>query len=299
MRVSEQQRFWSTGQRIDRAKTDNLEALSKLSSQKKINALHDDPVGAEQAIKIKSEMKEVDSFQKNVSFSKGFLDTAETSLSAIHGGLTRAHELSIAMANDSNGAASRASTAREIRQIMNEIMQLANSKYAGKYVFSGFRTQSPTLGEDGSFLGDDGEIFLQVESGNFKKINISGRELFTASSEEAEKGHVGMVESMQLLVSGLENNEKNTIFKAIDEIEYQVDKTSNIHASVGAVWTAVSDVQKRVELKKEQAATALSQIEDADLYQATSDFKRTESVLNSTLIASNKLLEPSLINFIK
>jgi flagellar hook-associated protein 3 FlgL len=43
----------------------------------------------------------------------------------------------------------------------------------------------------------------------------------------------------------------------------------------------------------------LSGVEDADMYDATSEFKRTETALQSTLQASTKLLQPSLLNFMQ
>ena len=35
------------------------------------------------------------------------------------------------------------------------------------------------------------------------------------------------------------------------------------------------------------------------MFKASSDFKQTEAILQSTLMASNKLLQPSLMNFLQ
>jgi flagellar hook-associated protein 3 FlgL len=43
----------------------------------------------------------------------------------------------------------------------------------------------------------------------------------------------------------------------------------------------------------------LSKTQDADIYHSTSEFKRTEAVLQGTLMASTKLLQPSLLNFLQ
>jgi flagellar hook-associated protein 3 FlgL len=43
----------------------------------------------------------------------------------------------------------------------------------------------------------------------------------------------------------------------------------------------------------------LSNIVDADAFEVMSDFKKTETILQSTLLAANKALQPSLLNFLQ
>ena len=68
---------------------------------------------------------------------------------------------------------------------------------------------------------------------------------------------------------------------------------------MGGIWNAVNQGHKRLELQSDKTRESLSKVEDADIYKATSEFKRTETVLQSTLLASTKLLQPSLLNFLQ
>ncbi len=299
MRVSERQRFMIANKRIDDAKTQNIDALKTLSTQKRINALHDDPVGATRVIKHTASIADQNSFQQNIAFSKGFLEAAETAVTTIADGLGRVQELAIAMANDTYAIDSRQATAKEIGQIMNQIVQMGNSKFNGRYVFSGFRTNSPALDADGVFLGDDGEIFLQIGKNNYKSINVPGRELFEASPDEKNEGHLHMVEMLQGLKSAMEGDDKASIYRMVDELSFQINKATSFQASVGAIWNAIEHAGQRLEFTKDQEIETLSKIEDADIYEATSQYKRVETMLQSTLLASNKFLQPSLLNFLQ
>jgi flagellar hook-associated protein 3 FlgL len=299
MRVSERQRFQTAVDRIERAKQNNSSALNMLSTQKRINAIHDDPVGTARVIKQKARIECNETFQRNIMFTKGFLETSETALSGIGDRLIRAKELAIAMANDNYGPESREATSREVSEIVNEVVQLANSSYNGRYVFSGFRTDTPALSMDGDFLGDDGGIFIPVEDANYKQINVPGRFLFGPTEEELKAGHFNLLTSLSALKDGLHENDKQAIYRSIDELGHQLDKVTSFQAVIGSTFKAISGTQERLESERVAQATNLSGLEDADMYQATSDFKRTETVLQSTLLASNKLLQPSLLNFMQ
>lgn len=296
MRISDGHRYAVATNRIELAKNNNTDAMNILSSQKRINKLSDDPIGAARAIK---QMERIDSsrtFQKNIDFTKGFIETAESALTGIGDRLIRAKELAIAMANDSYDSKSREATSREVKEIVNEVIQLSNSNYNNRYVFSGFRTETPPVSASGRYLGDDGSIYLQVEDDNFKQINISGRELFTNVNDE---NHMNLVDGINMLKEGLELDDKQAIYKSIDELSHQLEKVTSYQANVGATWNAINNAQQRLEFQEVNGQEILSRLEDADVYKATSDFKRTESILQSTLTASNKLLQPSLLNFLK
>lgn len=299
MRVSERQRFWLANKHVDEAKEKNIDSLRVLSSQKRINALHDDPIGSARAIKHRDVLADYNSFKQNIEFSKGFVEITESAVSSIAERLSRAHELSIAMANDTYANDSRRATAREIGEITNQIIQLANSKYNGRYIFSGFRTTSPALDHDGVYLGDDGGIFLQVGHDSFKRVNVPGRILFETDNDEAQRGHFNMINTLDALQQALNADDLDMIYKLVEELSYQIDKTNSFQASIGSVWQALEQAEKRLELSAELETKTLSKIEDADIYDSTSNFKRAETILQSTLLASSKFLQPSLLNFLQ
>lgn len=299
MRISDRQRYALANSRVDSAKSDNTAMLEQLSTQKRINRVSDDPIGMGQALKRKSQINNYDQFIKNIEFSKGFLERTEASLQGITENLMRAKELSVSLANATYGPSSREAAALEIREMIEGVVSLANSTYGNRYLFGGFRTQTPPVSREGGFMGDDGAIFLQIDDGTFRQINLQARNLFEPSADEREKGHFGMIHTLQILNDALNGNDIQGIQKAMEELDFQLDKTTSYQATLGAIYNAIDETSKKLELNRELTQTDLSRIEDADTYKVTSDFKKTESVLQSTLMASNKLLQPSLMNFLQ
>lgn len=299
MRVSDKQRYDQANNRVDVAKSGNSAMLEQLSTQKRVNRVSDDPIAVGQILRRRTQLSDIGQFSKNIDFTKGYIDRAEASLQGIHDYLIRAKELAVNLANGTYAANSREAAGLEVQQIMEGVIALGNSQYNNRYVFGGFRTQTPPITGEGEFAGDDGAIYLQVDSGQFKQINLKARELFEPSPDERAKGRFGMVESLRLLRESLGDDDVVGIRKAMDELEYQMDKTTSAQAALGATYNAVEETSKRLDLNNELTSEDLSRLEDADIYKATTDFKQTESVLQSTLMASNKLLQPSLLNFLQ
>lgn len=299
MRVSEQQRYNLVNHRVEKAKSQNADVLETLSTQKRVNRLSDDPTAVSSIVRNKNAIAEIDQYKKNISYAKGYLTSAESAVSKIYEKLIRAKELSVGMSNDTYDANSREATSREIREVINEIGELANTKFNDRYIFSGFRTNTPTLSDDGTFMGDDGGIFLPVSKQYYRQTNLQSRYLFEASPEEREKGHFNMIDSLDALLKGLLSDDKHTIRKSMNELDFQLNKTSSFQASIGAMYRAADDAGQSLEQSYQTNKETLSRLEDADIYKASSDFRRTEAVLQSTLLASTKLLQPSLLNFLQ
>lgn len=299
MRVSERMRYEQVSNRVEGAKERNGKQLDRLATQKDILALSDDPVGAKQAIRFRDSLSDVVQFQKNIEYSNGLLERSEAALSSIADNLIRAKELAIAMSNDSYDASARQATAREVREIMEELVQLGNTTFNGRYIFGGFRNQTPPLNLDGDYMGDDGALFLQISKGNFRQVNLQARYLFEADAGERQSGHFNMLHAMEVLYEGLMASDKEAIHKAVDELDFQLEKTTSNHATLGGMWRSLKDTYERLDSERVSTTKSLSEVEDADIYDATSEFKRTEVVLQGTLLASTKLLQPSLLNFLQ
>lgn len=299
MRISEKQRYQITQARVNRARGTNADSLEKISTLKRINRLSDDPIGSGRAVRTKDRLNAIQQFQQNVEFSKGYLEKTESALQTISDNLIRAKELSVAMSNSTYDGGSRSATAKEVKQLINEVVQAANTTYADRYVFSGFRISTPALSNEGHFLGDDGAVFLQVEDGDFRQINLQSRYLFEATPTEQSQGHFDMLTALNMLHDGLETDDVDAIRIAMDELDNQIAKTSSHRATLGALFHALEAGGQKLEQDKDYTREVLANIEEVDMFKASSDFHQNETVLQSTLLASNKMLQPSLLNFMQ
>ena len=166
---------------------DQQAALSQtqlqLSSGKRILQPSDDPTGSTQALELKTAISTTQQYERNADQVRSRLSLEESTLQSAVGNMQRVRELLVQANNDSQSNETRAMIAAEIRQSLDAMLDLANTRDAnGEYIFSGFKSQAEPFALDGAggatYAGDDGQRFLQISSVRQVAISDSGTAVF-------------------------------------------------------------------------------------------------------------------------
>ncbi|TAH69455.1 MAG: flagellar hook-associated protein 3 [Anaerolineaceae bacterium] len=135
--------------------------VSKLEEQystgKKIQKPSDDPIVTVRALKLRTNLTELEQyFEKNIPDAVSWMDVTESTLTTINEILRQINTDCVQGASDSLTATDRASIVQNLVEMKNQIYQEGNANYAGRYVFSGYKTDSPlTFMEDVKHLRYD------------------------------------------------------------------------------------------------------------------------------------------------
>jgi flagellar hook-associated protein 3 FlgL len=160
----------------------NRSELATLQNQaatgKKLLNPSDDPTGAAKVLTNRTEERNLQQFEKNIFFAKNFLETTESTLGQLADSLIRAKELALQAASDTVGAPQRSMIGSEVQQIRSSILEMSNRRAGERYLFGGFKTQTPPFTKDGEYAGDDGEMKIQNQKGSFVAMNLSGNRVF-------------------------------------------------------------------------------------------------------------------------
>jgi flagellar hook-associated protein 3 FlgL len=103
-------------------------AQVEISTEKRIQAPSDDPVGAARVSDIARSQANEGRWKQNLDFAFTLSARADTALGATAGAIDRANELMVAAANGTLSAQNRATIALELRSIVEELVTLKNSK---------------------------------------------------------------------------------------------------------------------------------------------------------------------------
>lgn len=158
MRVTNQMLTSSMMNNINR----NKQNMSILGDQKatgqKIQRPSQDPVVAVRSLKFRADISELNQFlKKNVPDARAWMDVTEGAYNEINTILTNMTGYMNQGSSDEWETEDRESVVKNLEQYVQHIYQAGNSDYAGRYVFTGYRTDVPLL-----FKNDQKNIEYQL-----------------------------------------------------------------------------------------------------------------------------------------
>ncbi len=143
---------------ISNAKNKLLNAEEQYTSGKKIQRPSDDPITAVRALKFRTTYAQITQYaEKNVNDAMEWMDTTETAMSNISSILTNMKGNLSEGASDDLETDNRTSVLQTLQQYVSSIFEdEANTDYAGRYVFTGYRTETSLIfGEETTNLAYD------------------------------------------------------------------------------------------------------------------------------------------------
>jgi len=119
----------------------NLE--QQYSSGKKITKPSDDPIVAVRALKFRTNLAELNQYyEKNIPDALAWMDVTESALNTVNSIITSMNTYCNQGANDYPTAEDRNAIATNLEQLRGQLYQEGNTNYAGRYVFSGYKTDT-------------------------------------------------------------------------------------------------------------------------------------------------------------
>lgn len=141
MRITNQMLTNTSMHNINRNKNGLSILDQQYSSGKKIQRPSEDPIVAVRALKLRTNLSELNQYyEKNIPDAKSWMDVTESALTNINTILTKINSSFVQGANDPLTPSDRTSIMQNLIEYKKQIYQEGNSNYAGRYVFTGYKT---------------------------------------------------------------------------------------------------------------------------------------------------------------
>jgi len=300
MRISTSQIF---RQSVD-AMLEKQRELSKtelqVASGKRILNPSDDPSAQVRILDLQEAQARLAQYQRNADVAVAKLDQEETALQSMDNLLQRVRELAVQGNSDPVGSEGRAAIATEIRQHIDNFLQLANSQDAnGEYIFAGFQSQTRPFSHDGAgnfgYAGDSGQRMLKI--GDSREVAIGDPGSVFNDFAAAGGGSTNVGEVLYNLAGNFEAG--NADPNVLSDIDTALTGLLGTRAKVGARMNAIDD-QKNANDAFELAVTKVrSSLEDLDYAEAISRFNQQLTALQASQQSFIKIQDLSLFNFLR
>ncbi|MBE5946716.1 MAG: flagellar hook-associated protein 3 [Lachnospiraceae bacterium] len=123
----------------------SMAAVNKTTEQmttgKKISKASEDPVIAIRALKLRTTVNQLEQYKdKNIPDAESWLDITTTSLDNIVSRIEDIEDYCVQGSTDSFNTTDRSAIIDSLKQLQDMIYNEGNSSYAGRYIFSGYKT---------------------------------------------------------------------------------------------------------------------------------------------------------------
>jgi flagellar hook-associated protein 3 FlgL len=123
-----------------------LDAQIQVATQRKINTLSDDPLGAGSVLRLRTQLRQTEQFERNIGLATSLTEAYDASLEQSIEMIARVRELvvgqsSSATAND----LTREAAAVEIITLREQLIAIANTRVGSHHIYSGHQTNMPSF----------------------------------------------------------------------------------------------------------------------------------------------------------
>ena len=161
----------------------------QMSTEKKVNRPSDDPIVAIRALRLRTNVNQVTQYyEKNVPDAESWLEVTESALSSMSEVITDMIAQCTKGSNEDLTTSDRETILTALKALRDEVYSTGNADYAGRYIFTGYRTDTPLTFEDAK--EQEYSITEQINNSKIDKITYvdSGDLLGLNESNFADTG---------------------------------------------------------------------------------------------------------------
>lgn len=290
--------------RLQSLGSEQNKALVQLSTGQRLAAPSDDAPAMQRVLNLRAEKKQNQQFYRNAIDGLEISKTSFSTLDQMSDLLTRATELSSNVSGVTSEQDFKAKFS-EINQLIEQGLNVANTKLRGSYLFAGDASGSATA----PFKADrdaDGFIsnFTYQGSETVAEINISETSSISTFTDPAEnKDMAAMLNQLVVLRDSLKNQDANAVLAArtrlTDGDGNFEDKMLSTMSRAGSVQYRLETAMKDLEIRYEGTEQLISTDADIDFAEATVRLNRAQMAYQAAIQSGAMIQGNSLLDYLR
>jgi flagellar hook-associated protein 3 FlgL len=287
--------------------TKQAQTRRQMSSGKAITKPSDDPYAAGRAISLRSELAGIKQHERNVQEAQGWMTVTTTALSQITDMAQTARQLVVQGSTDTLPQESRNAIADQIDELIAGMKQEANATYDGRYVLGGTRTNvrpydatetktDPSIPTNDAYGGDSATLYREVGPSVTMGVNVHGDEVL-GGAPGATGNMLGVLRDVATHLRTGDTAKLGT--DDLKAVQGQIDNLLSVQARVGAGMNRLDTASSRLQEIEESTMSMLSNTEDADMAETLVNFSTQQAVYQSALQAGARIVQSSLLDFLR
>ncbi|MDY0235515.1 MAG: flagellar hook-associated protein FlgL [Gudongella sp.] len=284
----------------------NLSQMQKyqnqLSSGKEISKPSENPLLVSKIMDLRNSIGLNEQYNTNISDTLGWVQTQDGSLDGVTGTLQKIRELMIYGANGSLAVTDRGAIRDEIVQNIQGLKDTLNTNFDGRYIFGGTETTNAPFEVDADnnliYNGNSDTISRQIAKGVSTDLISNGDAI--VGSFDIATGENDLGKLLKNVITALEAGDTDSLSgDLLKDVDIAIDKILSTRSKIGAIDNRLEASKSRNESEKLNLTSLLSQKEDIDIAEKYMEYSVMSTVYQASLAAGAKVLQPSLLDYLR
>jgi flagellar hook-associated protein 3 FlgL len=205
--------------------------------------------------------------------------------------------------NTVNNQGARNDIAAEIRQLSGAIRSHANAKIGSDYIFSGTSTATAPypIGQN-TYQGNANQISRRVAPGQQMQVNMASDSIF-GTTTGATPGTMNTFDLLDRIVSDLQSGQPADIQElstaVLDALDTNIDSVLRARATLGSQSSQLETLSSQMTDLQGRLADIRSNIVNADMSKTYVEFQQQTNAYQAALAAGSKMMNVSLLDFLR
>lgn len=288
------------------------------TSGKKLNKPSDDPTAVRPVLNTQALLRANDRYLKTMGTALDRLNNLDDHFDHMENILTSAYETTIASLNGTYTAEDRDSLADTISQIKDELLDVANAKYDGKFLFAGFEEQTQPFTVNDTYdpltydpansltwpvqyRGDNNTFSLEISPGETVEVGISGSNLFLGDADNdgaVDAGGFDIFAVLTRIENAMRTNDTDAIEAEVENLQKGTDQIRIDRGKIGNNANKVERASANLQDVQISLQETLSRYEDADIIEAITNMTQQENALEAALQVAAQVSQLSILDYL-
>ncbi|BBE77063.1 MULTISPECIES: flagellar hook-associated protein FlgL [Phytobacter] len=299
MRISTQMMYDQNMRGITNSQTKWMDYGLQMSTGQRVNKPSDDPIAASQAVVVSQAQQQNEQYKTARTFATQKVSLEESVLSQVTTAVTAAHTSLVAAANGTLSDDDRASMATELQGVRDQLLNLANSTDGnGRYIFGGYKTDTPPFNAAGAYNGGNVAISQQVDASRSMVIAHTGNQVFNSITSNAIPEPDGStsqtnvfsmlddaIAALKVPVSGNEAAQavsQAALDKANRGLTNSLNNVSTVRAQLGTQLQELTNLDELGDDRSLSLKTQMSDLVDVDWNSVISSYTMQQTALQAS-----------------
>lgn len=265
----------------------------QLTTGRVLNRPSDNPTDATAAMRVRSEQSDQQQFARNAQDGAGWLTQIDATLDGVTVAVRRARELALQGNNTGSlGPVAREALAVELEGIREGLIAQANATYLGRPVFGGITAGSTAYDATGTYVGTVGDVNRRVADGVLVKVDVDGLDVFGS-------GAASVFAELDALAVAVRAGDTVGMSTSLGALATRLDTVVSARTEAGTRLNRIESAALAADDQGISLDNSLSLLENADLAAVTVELQLAEVAYQASLAATSRVLQPSLVQFLR